>query len=73
VQANEIQRHSKLVFRRYGDEYFLREVWISGAMTGREFPMSRRERQVAQASEKDRSRAEKISVRAEKISVLATK
>jgi hypothetical protein len=66
VQGNEIQRHSKLVFRRYGNEYFLSEVWISGASTGCELPRSRRERQVAQAIEKGRSHPEKISVVATK-------
>jgi hypothetical protein len=66
VQANEIQRHSKLVFRQYGKEYFLSEVWISGASTGCKLPRSRQERQIAQTFEKDRSRPEKISVLATK-------
>lgn len=40
--------HSKLVFHRYGDRYFLSEMWIEGNSTGRQLPISRREAQVAQ-------------------------
>jgi len=37
---------STLVFRRYGDQYFLSEVWPAGGATGREFPKSRAEREL---------------------------
>lgn len=37
---------STLVFHRYGEEYFLSEVWPAGAVTGREFPRSRAEREL---------------------------
>jgi hypothetical protein len=40
--------HSKLVFRRYGDIYFLSEMWMEGSSSGRELPVSRREAKVAQ-------------------------
>ncbi len=43
-QASQIQRQSKLIFHRYGDEYFLSEIWTSGRIVGRELPISRRER-----------------------------
>jgi len=33
-----------LVFHRYGDEYFLVQVWPAGAVHGREFPESKLER-----------------------------
>ena len=36
----------KLVFHRYGDEYILREVWMSGA-SGYELPPTARERELA--------------------------
>ena len=36
----------RLVFHRYGDEYILREVWMSGA-TGYQLPPTARERELA--------------------------
>lgn len=33
-----------LVFHRYGDQYFLAQVWPAGASIGRELPASRSER-----------------------------
>ena len=35
-----------LVFHRYGDQYFLFQVWPSGATTGREFQKSKSEREL---------------------------
>jgi len=35
-----------LVFHRYGDQYFLVQVWAAGAETGRQFPTSKLEREV---------------------------
>jgi hypothetical protein len=34
----------RLVFHRYGDSYFLREIWTAGLETGRELPTSRQEK-----------------------------
>jgi hypothetical protein len=39
---------TKLIFRRMGDNYFLYQVWVEGSMSGREFPRSRTEVQLAQ-------------------------
>ena len=39
-------KDSALVFHRYGDEYFLSEIWPAGASTGRELPKSRAEREL---------------------------
>jgi hypothetical protein len=38
---------TKLVFHRYGDRYFLSQIWIAGKDSGRELPTSRRETEVA--------------------------
>ena len=38
---------SKIVFHRYGDTYFLAEVWVSGFSTGRVLYPSRAERELA--------------------------
>jgi hypothetical protein len=35
-----------LVFRQYGDEYFLSEIWPAGGHTGRALPRSRTEREL---------------------------
>ena len=48
--ANAVEKTSKrgkpmLVFHRYGDKYFLAEIW-TGLSTGRELPMSANERQI---------------------------
>jgi hypothetical protein len=42
---------STLVFHRYGDQYFLSEVWPAGAATGREFPKTRAERELARQAQ----------------------
>ena len=52
VGANLTQRPAsdnrcKLVFHRYGDSYFLAQVWTTGNPRGRELPRSRAERELA--------------------------
>ena len=37
----------KLVFHRYGESYFLSQVWTTGNQRGRELPRSRAERELA--------------------------
>ena len=37
---------TKLVFRRYGSQYFLAQIWTKGDVMGTEFPTSKSERQV---------------------------
>jgi hypothetical protein len=44
VQAAENQNESRLVFSRYGEQYFLSEVWTSGDQKGRELYKTKRER-----------------------------
>jgi len=41
----DITETAKLVFHRYGDQYFLYQVWPAGSSTGRQFPKSRSERE----------------------------
>lgn len=40
-------KSSKLVFHRIGNEYFLYQIWVEGETTGRQFPMSKLEIQMA--------------------------
>ncbi len=44
-------KRSTLVFRRYGEEYFLSEIWPAGSATGRELPKSRAEREAARKAQ----------------------
>ena len=44
-------KQSSLVFRRYGNEYFLAEIWPVGALTGRELPKTRTERELARKAQ----------------------
>jgi hypothetical protein len=41
------QKDSKLVFHRYGNRYFLAEVWASATDSGNQVPKSRLERELA--------------------------
>jgi hypothetical protein len=38
---------TKLVFQRLGNNYFLYQIWTEGNSLGREFPMSKKEVQLA--------------------------
>ena len=48
AQAKEPQTESKLVFNRYGNRYFLSQVWTSGSIRGRQLPISPREKEMPQ-------------------------
>ncbi len=48
AQAKELQAESKLVFNRYGNRYFLSQVWTSGSIRGRQLPISPREKEMPQ-------------------------
>ena len=61
VQAKE-SGDSRLVFRRYDDQYFLAEVWIAGTSTGRGLPLSSKERVAAQEIARLGANPQKVSV-----------
>lgn len=46
AQANRAATSSKLVFQRYGDRYFLHEVWVQGEDRGSELPMTKLEKEL---------------------------
>ncbi|PYV56079.1 MAG: hypothetical protein DMG90_11220 [Acidobacteria bacterium] len=46
-QGNEPSATSKLIFHRYGGEYFLAQVWTAGKSSGRQLPRSAAEREIA--------------------------
>jgi hypothetical protein len=47
-ESLKTSEQSKLVFHRYGDRYFLAQVWTAGNNAGRELPKTRQEVEVAQ-------------------------
>jgi hypothetical protein len=50
AQAKELNSESKLVFNRYGNRYFLSQVWKAGSIRGRQLLKSPREKEVAQSA-----------------------
>lgn len=44
VQAKGAPKTAKLLFRRYGETYFLFQIWEPGNVRGRQLPKSRTER-----------------------------
>jgi hypothetical protein len=49
-QAGKTGHVGKLVFNRYGEQYFLSKIWAPFSDTGRELTKSRLEREVAAQS-----------------------
>lgn len=47
VRASETQEKTRLVFNKYGDQYFLSQIWTPGDNSGRELLMPRLERELA--------------------------
>ena len=50
ARASETQEKTKFVFHKYGDQYFLSQIWTAGGSSGRELFMPRLERDVAKNS-----------------------
>jgi hypothetical protein len=48
VVTRDTTSKAKLVFHRYGDQYFLYQIWPAGATTGRQFLKSHSEREILQ-------------------------
>lgn len=47
VRSIETQQKAKLIFHKYGDQYFLSQIWTPGGNSGRELLMPRLERELA--------------------------
>ena len=57
ITANPMNDGS-LVFHRYGEEYFLSEIWPAGGSTGRVLPKSRTERELERKAQDNNGIAE---------------
>ena len=44
---------TKLVFHKYGDEYFLAQIWVEGENTGRQFPRTHAEKELMSKASPD--------------------
>ena len=51
ARSLNVSSDTKLVFHRYGDEYFLSQIWIQGEREGLQFNISRREAEMARNSQ----------------------
>ena len=49
VRASQTQEETRLVFHKYGDRYFLSQIWTPGGNTGRQLLMPRLERELAKS------------------------
>jgi hypothetical protein len=47
AETLERANKTKLVFNRYGKQYFLSQIWVEGANCGRQLLKSNREKEVA--------------------------
>ena len=62
VQAIEPKEQSVLVFKRYGDRYFLSQIWEAGERVGRQMLKSKSERAMEQELAKNEENAETVTV-----------
>lgn len=46
VQSSKTPKRTKLVFNKYGDQYFLSQIWFDGSNTGRELVKRHKEREL---------------------------
>jgi hypothetical protein len=51
--SSEPQSESKLIFNRYGDRYFLSQVWTEGNSQGRQLLKSAREKEMSQIAKNE--------------------
>jgi hypothetical protein len=64
------KKQGQLVFHRYGDQYFLSEVWPAGGGTGRAFLKTHAERELARSA-RDNGIAAVKALKAEIVTVVA--
>lgn len=62
VQSNERQRESRLVFNRYGNQYFLSQLWTTGEASGRETIKSSHERKLSRELAKQGLKVERVAI-----------
>ena len=64
VEARDSQKQSRLVFNRYGEHYFLSQVWTSGESLGRELFKTNQERSIESELAKSNGKPETVAIMA---------
>ena len=64
VEARKIPNRGEIVFHRYGDSYFLSEVFAGGEQTGRELLPSRQERLLKREMASNKTEPETVALAA---------
>lgn len=64
IDAVESQKQSRLVFNRYGEQYFLSQVWTAGESQGTKLFRTRRERSLEIELAKAGARPETVAIAA---------
>lgn len=59
---NQIADKGKLVFRRYGNRYFLAEIWTAGHAEGRRLMKSKEEKAIARELASIKSNYERVEI-----------
>lgn len=62
VQYRENQEESRLIFNRYGERYFLSQVWTAGDNIGRKLRMTKQERSLERELAKRNAKPELVAV-----------
>jgi hypothetical protein len=62
IQSRENQKESRLVFNRYGEHYFLSQVWTSGDSEGRELFKTNQERSLETELARNNARPEMVTL-----------
>lgn len=62
VEAKKAPKRSEIVFNRYGDSYFLFEVFSAGEQTGRELLTSRAERRLKRETARNETKPETVAL-----------
>jgi hypothetical protein len=62
LHRTDIQNESKLVFNRYGNQYFLSQVWVAGRSNGDEMRQSSTERGIRREMAALRQKPERVEI-----------
>jgi len=57
ARVTKPQPQTKLIFHRYGNRYFLREIWVQGELSGNRLPPTAAEREAGMSSMTSRNGA----------------
>lgn len=64
VEARKISGRGEVEFHRYGDSYFLSEIFVGGEQTGRELRITRQERDMRREMASNKTEPETVALTA---------